>query len=331
MAPTKSRRQARGVFDWAQMDSQTMCLASSPMPGPAGRRDDADRDGARRFMAQMKQSVDEVEELKGAGILLEIEGATPLLLRESEHKSGLATYVRVEAALSSVAQKSWWDQWSGVVLNCGATAAGAVATAVSCGATPFTAGAAAPVCVASWVGTTATGAQCGLAVAKETSPEFAEYIKSDDGEWINYADLALDVISLGVGVASLPGALKSGSKLLKTSKYTKYLKNADKGKLTKVMAKMEGDLGNLTKYLDKGMKGVKGANPAAKTALTNNIIKRMLPHVTKQLKRDQLEFLSSSISFALTSAASNQGGVGSKGWGVLKLVRIGVYQIFEDE
>jgi hypothetical protein len=210
-------------------------------------------------------------------------------------------------------------------------AAGAVATAVSCGATPLTAGAATPVCVASWVGTGATATQCGLAVAKETSTEFAEYVESDDGDWINYADLALDLLSLGVGVASLPGVLKSGSKMMKTSKYAKFLQNADKGKLTKVLRKVEklhSDLGNLSKYLDRGLEI---ANPANKTLLTNNIIKRMLPHMTKQLRRDRLEFLTASLSFALTSFSSLQGGVGSREWGLLKLSRISVYQFLEKE
>ena len=292
----------------------------------------SERDGVRRAILEIQKNVDMVPPLTGAGIVLEFPGVDPLLLRNTRSADGYETWVRLTVELPVPARPEslgFWDRWSDSAITCGATLFGAGATALSCGATPFTAGASTPVCVASWVGTSASGAQCVMATAKVLSDDFAEYVESDDGHWVNYVDISLDLISLGVGVASLPNALKSTSNVYRMSKYSRYLSRVEKGKLMKTMKRVEELLGEMPEIRNMFEKGLRLANPAGKTELTNNIIKRMLPRVRYELRRRTVQDLSAIISATLSSVGSTRGGVGSESWGLLKSIRVEIYQFLD--
>ena len=190
-------------------------------------------------------------------------------------------------------------------------------------------GASAPVCIASWVGTSASSAQCVLATTKVLSDDFASYLETEEGHWINYVDISLDLISLGVGVASVPNALRSTSSVYRMSRYSRHLSRVDKGKLVKTLARVEGLLGDMPEIRRMFEMGLKLTNPAGKTQLTNNIIKRMLPKVRHEIRRRTLQDLSAIIGATLSSVGSVRGGVGSESWGVLRNVKIEIYQLLD--
>lgn len=287
---------------------------------------------ARRAMDSIFTHIDSTEELRGAGIELVLPSSDPITLRQPTRKDGgLSTWVRIIVPLSEVGQqaKSLWQTYKGAFINCGAMFGSGVGAILSCSATKFTAGASLPVCVTMWTGTVASGAQCGLALSKSWSPAFEEYLKTDDGQWVNYVDIGLDILSLGAAAATLPSALKSGSKLLEASKYYRYMSQVDKGKLIKTMTRIEAiheEMANLRKMFEVGLKI---SNPAGKTTLTNNIVKRMMPLVFKELSRQKIAHLSGMIATALTGLASSEGGIGDESWGVIRNVSIEIYQFLE--
>jgi hypothetical protein len=280
---------------------------------------DPDKLATNQFISQVLKSVDGIDGLTDAAVQLQFGILEPLDLRGISSETGIVTVVKIK--VDAADKRSWWEKWRGVVLSCGAATAGGVATALSCGATPFTAGASTPVCVASWVGTGASATQCGLAIGKETNEDFQEYVQTDDGQWVNNLDIALDFVSLGVGVASLPNALKAGSQAWKASKYANVLSKVDKGKLTKSLAQIEKAMGEMPKVRQLFEAGLQSAkiNPAGKTALTNNIIKRMIPHAIKVLRKEQVENLTAVVGASLSTWGSSYGGVGSKESGIIKI------------
>ena len=135
--------------------------------------------------------MDDIPELKGAGLILKFPVGDPFLMRPSDHPSGLRTYVVFDYYLPPPPEtKSWWGTWNGVILNCG----GAVLSGMTCGASiaaePGTAGAATPVVIWSCGVAAAGTTQCLLSVGKVASNDFDEYVQSTDGQWINTLDLA---------------------------------------------------------------------------------------------------------------------------------------------
>jgi hypothetical protein len=117
----------------------------------------------------------------------------------------------------------------------------------------------------------------------------------------------------------------------KLSKYSKYLGQVNKSKLAKTMAQLEKIFADMPELRAMFEKGLKLSNPARRTTLTNNIIRRMLPHVRYDLNRRQVENLSALVGAALSAAGSNAGGVGSEAWGVIKNVRLEIYQFMSAE
>ncbi len=286
-------------------------------------------DGMRAIDSILK-AIDGDKDLSGAGVILEMAGAEPLRIRESDHPSGKPTDVIVKMSFATANKdNSWWTKWSGAVLNCGGTALGVVGTAVSCTAAPVTGGLSAPACYLSVVGTVGSATQCSLAVAKATNEEFAEYVQTEDGKWIDNVDIGLDLMSLGLGVGMLKSAVKSGSSALKASKYASLLGKTDKGKLLKTLEKLEklqAEYGDLRKLLERG---VVLKNPAKKAQLTNNIIRRMLPLTTKQINRELVESLSTVIGTVLSIQSSHSEGVIGKLEGLK--IEIEVQQYVPDE
>ena len=291
-----------------------------------------EQDRIRRSILEIQRNVDMVPPLRGAGIVLVLPAVEPLLLRNAPWVDACQTWIRLSVEIpvaSRVRSESWWNRWSDSAITCGAAAFGVGATALACGATPFTAGASAPVCIASWVGTSASGAQCVLATTKVLSDDFAAYVETEDGRWINHVDVSLDLISLGVGVASVPNALKSTSSVYRMSRYSRYLSRVDKGKLVKTMARVEGLLGEMPEIRRMFEMGLKVSNPAGKRQLTNNIVKRMLPKVRSEIRRRTLQDLSAIIGATLSSVSSARGGVGSESWGILRNVKVEIYQLLD--
>jgi hypothetical protein len=314
------------------VDDGTMCRQPTPTPGhvTAGPQCSEAQAYVAGYQACQKilDAVDAMPELKGAGVVLQVPGGDAIELRSPDHQSGFATYVHAQITFAQPGdERTWWQRWNGVVLNCGGAAISWFGVGASGLAEIPSVGTSTPLLVVSITAATATSAQCGLAIAKETSPEFQEYVQSADGQWINILDITLDVISLAGGVAGAVAAVRSGGALLKTSKYASQLEKLPKGQLLKYLEKVEKvekDLGYFRSALDKAIKAGKVADPVSRK-ISNNLLKRALPIMTKSLKREVYASLANVVGQALSTFSSYYGGVGSKGWGLVRIV-INIYQ-----
>jgi hypothetical protein len=327
---------APGPWDQSEdlySEDDKMCRLPSARPlyfeSTAASTSEAAADAAgRRAVDTILDAVDRYPELKGAGVVLQLPVGEALCLREPDHASGLDTYVHAQVMIASpVDQRTWWERWNGVVLNCG----GAVISWVGVGASALaevpTAGTSTVLLVVSYTSAGATTAQCGLAIAKETSDDFKEYVEGPNGEWVNYADIILDVISLAGGVAGGIAAVKDGGALLKTSRYASALEKLPKGQLLKQLEKLEKlekDMGYFRTALDKLIKAKKVADPAARR-VSSNLLKRALPFITSSLKKEMAANLSNVIGSAMSTVSSYYGGAGSKGWGLVRII-VRIYQ-----
>ena len=307
----------------------TMCVMPASSPADLSNEPAqciADQDGSAAMTLVVEKiisAVDGVEELNGSGIVLQVPGNDPLLLTPPSHPSGLDTYVvaTVEPSAAVQQEQSWWDRWNGIVLNCGGAAISWGGVGVEALAEPLTLGGVTPLMVLNIAGATATSAQCGLAVAKMSSNDFAEYIQGPDGQWINTADVLLDVVSLVGGVAGAAQAIRSGSKLLKASKYAAVLEGSSKGTLVKKLAqleKMEGDVEYIRKLFGVALKKGLVQDPVGRL-FSNNLLKRALPLIVKQLRGEVIAGLASVIGQAISTASSAYGGSGSRNLGLVKI------------
>ena len=311
------------------LDDGTMCIARSPTPG-IGPEDIGicldNSDPVETSMSRIFSAVDAVPQLNGSGVAVRFSGGEPMLVRDSTHQSGLKTYVVVEVATADT--RTWWERWNGVVLNCGGAALSWGGVALSSAAEPLTAGASTPVVILTYGAATASSAQCGMAIAKETSPSFQEFVKGPNGKYVDTADIILDVISLAGGVAVAVKAVRGGSMILKTSKYAAELEELPKGQLLKQLERMEKaqqDMGYLRELFDRTVELGKISDPAARK-FSNNLLKRALPIITQQLRGEALRGLGDTIGGTLATMSSYYGGVGQHNLGALRLLRIVVYQ-----
>jgi hypothetical protein len=315
------------------MDEGTMCLAQSPTPGIGSEDigiclDDGEPvvNPVESAMKRIFDSVDAIPQLRDAGVAIRFPGGEPLLLRDSDHKSGLDTYVMAE--VSAADTRTWWERWNGVVLNCGGATLSWGSVVLSSAAELPSAGASTPLVVLTYSAAMATSAQCGLAIAKETSTGFQEFVKGPNGKVVDVADIVLDVISLAGGIAAAANVVRSGSALLSTSKYAAELEQLPKGQLLKQLDRLEKaqkDVGYLRELFDRTIQLEKVADPAARK-LSSNLLKRALPLITSQLKNELIRGLSDTISSAMSTASSYYGGVGIRNLGALRLIRILIYQ-----
>ncbi|MCB9917397.1 MAG: hypothetical protein H6832_03245 [Planctomycetes bacterium] len=322
-----------GVNDYADPDVP-WCLGDSP--GPVGHCDHAEptavaqspqsqdeRDVAagQSVLDKIFREVDSSPELKGAGIVLVLPGAEPLQCRKSDHPSTLETWVVFELQVTGPeAERTWWESWNGIILNCGGAAISWAGVGLSAAAEIPSAGTSTAVLVVSYAAATATTTQCGLAIAKETSDDFGEYVQSADGQWINSLDMALDVVSLFGGAAGAVKAVKGGSRLLKTSKYANELSKIPKGTLLKQLErlkKLDEDLSYFRAAVDQAIRSRKVLDPAARV-FSNNLLKRTLPFITKSLQREKLASLADVVATAFSTTSSYYGGVGSEARGLVK-------------
>jgi hypothetical protein len=316
------------------IDFDTLNLQLSPLPGPVCGYNEmqsrVDRpsprggdEAGRRALNTILDAVDQNAELKGACVVLKFPIGDALWLRESAHASGLATIVLADIQLSQPAQQqTWWDKWNGVVLNCGGAAISWVGVGASAAAEIPSVGTSTILLYASVVGATSTTAQCGLAVAKVSSEDFQEYVQSKDGQWINTADIVLDVISLGGGLAGAVSAVRGGGALLKVSRYAEELEKLPKGKLLKMLVRLEKtekELDYFRQGLAKAIKMGKVADPASR-GISANLLKRALPIMTSSLKKEVISSLASVVGQALSTWSSYYGGVGSKNLGIVRIV-----------
>ncbi len=274
------------------------------------------------IISSVCHEIDKYPELTGAGAILSLPGSLPILVRDSDHATGLRTYVEITLKINTSlppVERTWWQRWNGVILNCGGAVVSWGGVVVSAGAAVPTAGTSTALMVVSYGSAVATTAQCGLAVAKETSDDFAEFIQTEDGQIINTLDIALDIVSLA-GVAGGINALKSGGKILTTSKYAAHLNKVPKGKLIKHLKRLEkaeADISYFKTAVNQLVKSGKVANPAKRT-LSNNLLKRSLPYITNTLKKEKIAALADGISSSMAVISSSYGGVGSLGSGVVK-------------
>lgn len=292
--------------------SEPVCRVPDPLEniGPASAA-----------MNKILTKVDTDPELKGAGVVIKFPSGQTFQLRQSNHRSGLETVVVAEISMPEPAdQRSWWERWNGVVLNCGGAAISWAAVGLSTAAEVPSLGSATPLVVLSYTSAVATTAQCTLAVAKETNSDFREYVETD-GQWIDYADIALDAISLAGGVGGAINAVRSSSTLIATRKYAKYLNAQRKGKLLKTLQKIEKhdkDLVYFRNALQKLKATGKVADPAGR-GISNNLLKRTLPYVTNSLRKETIAGIGDAVSGAAATTSSYYGGVGPKNLGLVKV------------
>jgi LysM repeat protein len=277
-------------------------------------------------LAELKKAfavIDSFPELKGTGVVLRFPPEASHILRESDHPSGLKTWVVADATLPEPADpRSWWERWNGVVLGCGGAAIGWGSVALSLGAVVPSFGTSTPLLVINITGASASSLQCALAVAKETNEHFQKFAESEDGYLLDYADVALDLIGIAGGVANAMNILKNGGKVLDNYKYVKLLNTERKGKLLKTLARIEKQQGEL-KYVRDAVanliKAEKVFDPVGRT-LSNNILKRSLPFITKQVTKESRGTIADSLGIAIGLASSYYGGVGPSSFGYVKLV-----------
>ena len=290
---------------------------------------------ARGVIKDIANAIDKVPDLKDAGILMQLPDSPPILLRSSNHFSRLKTYVLIKVVSPSQKDKSsWWDKYNGVLLNCGAAVASWAGVIFGAGASIPSAGSSISITLLTLGSAAATTAQCGLAITKTSSEKFSEWLETSDGEWINILDIALDIASLAGGIKSAILVVKNGSALIKRSRYAKYLQQIPKGTLLKTLGKMEKSGKDISFFresveqLSKNSQIIQKIDPANISSikgLTNNIFKRSLPYIAKQIDTEKVVMLSDSIATSLSGLSSYYGGVGSKNLGVIK-VFISVYQ-----
>ena len=301
--------------------------AASP-PVLANATPTADLSPAISEFKKVLAEIDNNEELRGSGLVLQFPSGQTYQLRESNHASGLETIVvaRIETA-EPADERSWWERWNGVVLNCGGAAISWGGVVLTAAAEVPSVGAATPLFVVAVTSATATTAQCGLAIAKETNEDFERYLQTEDGNWVNQADVVLDVASLAGGVTGAIAALKSGGQLMKTSRYAKYLDAERKGKLLKTLQrieKQEQDLQYFRQALERLKSSGKVLDPANR-GVSNNLLNRAMPFVTRSLRQETLGHLATMISAAAATTSSYYGGSGSQNLGLVK-VTISVLQ-----
>jgi hypothetical protein len=277
-------------------------------------------------MQKICLSVDSVPELQGAGVAIQFIGSDPIFIRESSHKSSLPTYVVVQVSAENEGE-SWWGHWNGIILNCGGFLLSAGSSVVSTAGELPSLGAATPVMLLSYSATVATEVQCGLAIAKETD-WFQQIVKGPNGEIVDYADVVLDVISLFGGIADAYEAVKAGSKALEASKYANELTNVSKSDLVKTLGRLEKAQKNvsyLREIFENTIKEGKVLDEAGR-GISNNLLKRALPFITSQIRKEIISKLMTDISYAMSLVASGYGGVGPHGLGLIKVIGLKILQ-----
>lgn len=255
------------------------------------------------------QAVDAYPELKGAGIVLRLQGQKDFVLRGPAHVSGVDTYVVAE--IQGAAAKSWWSHWGDVVISCGGATVSSVGLGFSIAAEGPSLGASTPVTVLAYSATVAGWGQCGLATAQANSERFDEWVKSDDGRSVRYGEVVLDLIALGDGVAGAKELLET-SKVLKTSGYANFLQGERKGRLVKDLAQLEKagkDLTYLNELLGAAIKE-KGLGTAGRE-WSNNVIRRALTVVTTTLEAKRRILVAKAIGDALTAYGTSTSTTGA--------------------
>ena len=276
---------------------------------------------ATTALENIKTEVDKIPELKGCSIILQFPDGKLFQLRTSNHSSGLETHLVAKLEIPEPAdEESWWDRWNGVILNCGGAAISWAGLAAASAAEVPSMGGATPLVILAYTSATATTVQCGLAIAKESSTDFQEFLETEDGKYVDYADVALDAISLAGGVGSAIALVKTG-KLLKTAKYGKMLNETRKGKLIKILQRIEQqekDLKYFREAVAKLVQSGKVADPAGRV-ISNNILRRSMPFITQSLKLESLAQLAELIGASAAVASSFYGGSGPRNLGLVKV------------
>jgi len=267
--------------------------------------------------------IDSFPELKGAGVVLRLLPESEYMLRDSSHASGLKTWVVADATFPEPADnRTWWERWNGIVLGCGGAAISWGGVVLTSGTVVSSFGATTPLMVLNVTGALASTAQCGLAVAKEHSSDFQKFTEGEDGYLIDYADVALDMIGLAGGVVNAINLVKNGGQVLNNYKYVKELQDVEaKGKLLKTLAKIEkqhGELKYVREAVAKLIQAEKVLDPQGRK-LSNNILKKSLPFITKHANRQALGTIADSFNIAIGLASSYYGGVGQKSFGFVKI------------
>ena len=275
-------------------------------------------------------AVDAVAELRGAGVIVQFDNKHSQRLRPSNHESELETFVvlRPEAAISAAEirgdNRSWWDRHSEVVMSCGGASLAWASVGISAAAEGITLGASTIPMFLSYGAATGSSVQCAVAVKKELDPGFAQYLESDEGRWYNAVDIILDVISMADGVNSVRELVKAG-KIWKDGKIVGELNEVSKGKLLKLVDRLEKNGEDLTYFrqtVEEFTKKGKISDPAGR-GISNNILKRALPYLTRQIALKKLATIAKAISTVAAAVSSQQGGPGSMRFGVIRFtVRI---------
>ncbi len=300
--PAKSKMTRPAAF----FSSEPVCRVPSPVDNivPAS-------DAIKAILTE----VDKSPELRGAAVVLQFPGKQTYQLRKSQHASGLETVVVAEIEIAEPAdERSWWERWNGVVLNCGGAVVSWGSLGFSLAAEVPSLGTSTPLVVMSAMSAASTTAQCGLSVAAETNEDFQNFIQSEDGHYVEMADVVLDFISLAGGVGGAVAAVRSGGKLMNTSKYAKYLTAEGKGRLLKSLTRLEKAEKDLVYFREAVKKLVKSEK------ISNNIIKRSLPMITSSLNKEKLSVIGDVVAYAASVTSSYHGGVGPSGYGAVKVL-----------
>ncbi len=247
------------------------------------------------------QTVDQCEELVGAGVLLNLPTAQ-YTLRSSTHASGLETYVECTLALPEVAveasqvvvdDRGFWQRWGGAILSCSGVAVSAVATGLSAGASVGTAGAATPLTAGFYVMTTASATSCGLALKRGSSIEFEQFVQSEDGRWLSYVEIGADLISLGGSVGSAFKLVQSTKRIQLAEGAVVTLSQTQKSRMIKMLTRLQKAEEDMTYFNDLFKHAIKQEGVIFKAGkrsvgkLSNRAVRRALPHVTGVISKQK--------------------------------------------
>jgi hypothetical protein len=197
--------------------------------------------------------MDTIQEMRGAGVVY-LDGNSTRMVRTSAHTSGLDTWlvmeeIDLEPAEPKAPPKPYkqtnremlGNELLSAGLNCGAMVLLGIASAGSTVCSVGTAGACTPLLVLSAVGAAATGAQCGMSLARVgiaiADPDSIGLANLDSQAWYQGVSVGLEVASfVGTG-ASAVGAFKK----IRAGRSIAQLGLNDKIKLGK-------DLSNFLRY-----------------------------------------------------------------------------------
>ncbi|HEX3697158.1 MAG TPA: hypothetical protein VH374_17415 [Polyangia bacterium] len=179
-----------------------------------------------RQLQELKIRVDQIAELKGAGIGFLGDGNC-VVLRDSQHSSGLDTWVLLDEqdiegdlpTAAEIQEPSLALELVGAGLNCvGAVLAWSAMGGVAL-ASAGSAGAAIPLSLIAWAAVRATTVQCGVSIIRSID------VGLNDGRWTRWLDsqefyswasYALDGISL-LGVAASTSAAIRAAKAIRNA------------------------------------------------------------------------------------------------------------------